>query len=104
MCSIVDDLQTIGIRDTLYPGHIAWIAIAMHRQNCRSARCDGSLDARRIKIACFGVYVNKHGLDIVPYERMRRCNKRVGRGNDFTGYTQGLQGGYQPNGSIREEG
>ena len=76
------------------------IAVAMDRHDGGGLRRDRLFYPARVEVAGFRVDIDEHRLDVVPQQRMRRGDKGIGRGDDFAGNSQGLQGGDQGDRSI----
>ena len=91
MGCVINDTQAVFVGNFLDLLSPTGLAIHMHRHDGRSLGCDGRLDAIGINAARCWVNIHEHGFDAVPPQRMGRCHKAVGRGDNLTADVQGLQ-------------
>ena len=103
MGRVVDDLKIVGIGDALDGVDVAGVAITVHRENGGSLRCDSGLDLVWIKVECPRLDVDEHGGDVVPKQGMGGGDEGVRGGDDLTGDAQGLERGYQRQGTVGKE-
>lgn len=102
--SVIDDLEPINVSNFLNLFDRAGIAVAMDGHDRGGLRRDRLFNPTRVEVAGLRVDIDEHRLDIVPQQRMRRGDKRIGRGDDFAGDPQGLQGGDQGDRTIGKKG
>src|SRR5690606_4360583 len=103
MRRIVDDLEVVGVGNTLDRCGVAGIAVTMYRHDGRSLRGDRGLDLFRVEIQGSRVYVHEYRLDAIPQQRVGCSDERIRRGYDLAGNPQSLQCRDQGQSTVGEE-
>ena len=83
MCSIIEHLELILVRDTLDFLHVADIAIDMHRHDRARPIRDQALDLRHIHREILRIHITEHRRQPVAHDGMRRRSKCERRRNDL---------------------
>ena len=103
MCSIIEHLELILVRDTLDFLHVADIAIDMHRHDRARPIRDQALDLRHIHREILRIHITEHRRQPVAHDGMRRRSERERRRNDLALQIHRLQRKLERHMAIREE-
>ena len=81
--SVKHKLELVPLRDLLQRLNMSRPTPQMDPNDPRRARGNHASDRGWIKIVCRDINVGEHRRDLLPLQRVRCGNERVGRHNDF---------------------
>ena len=101
---IVDDLESVPVRNRLDLVDSARLAVAVHGHDGNSLGGDGLLYLLGVEVAGLGVYVREHRLQPVPPDAVGSGNEAVRSGDHFTpADVKGLEGRDQRDRAVGEK-
>ena len=100
---IVDDFQAILVCNSLDGVHIHRLAVAVYGHNGRGLGRNGSLNLVGIYATGLLLNIHENRTAPIPPDAVSGGHKAVGRGDDLSSNTQGLQGCQQRQGTVGEQ-